>query len=259
MAYSERPYASGYSNFTFFPVAVKWLLIVNIGLFVLYYLSVLGGFHELFAPFGLVPADAAGRLWIWQLVTYMFLHDPLGFQHILFNMLTLWMFGADLERSWGTREFLKYYFLCGVGAGVCVVIANLLFSDNLHSRTIGASGAIYGLLLAFGMLWPDRQVLFSFLFPIKAKYFVMIMGGIAFLSSLGTGGGNVSHVAHLGGMLFGYGYLKRRVLRRPRRRTGPGYLESARFWYRDYKLRRAKRKFEVYLRKRQSDQDPFLH
>src|SRR5207244_9281421 len=113
-----------------------------------------------------------------QLFTYMFLHDPGGFGHILFNMLALWMFGADLERHWGTRKFLKFYFLCGIGAGLCVVVGNYLFGNPL-TRTIGASGAIYGLLMAFGVLWPDRTVLFSFLFPIKAKYFVMIIGGIA--------------------------------------------------------------------------------
>ena len=149
-----------------------------------------------------------GHFAIWQLVTYMFLHDR-GFGHILFNMLTLWMFGMDLERDWGTKHFLKYYFLCGIGAGICDVLVNAALG-NLDTRTIGASGAIYGLLLAFGLLYPDRMVLMSFLFPIKAKYFVMIMGAIAFLSSIGSSGSRVSNVAHLGGMLFGYAYLRGR-------------------------------------------------
>jgi membrane associated rhomboid family serine protease len=259
MGYSTRPYAfSGYSRF--FPNAVKWLLISNIALFVLYYFAVLSGYGPLFEPFALTPADVLTRGAVWQLVTYMFLHDPFGFGHILFNMLALWMFGMDLEKGWGTKRFLQYYFLCGVGAAICVVVANLLFSSNWNSRTIGASGAIYGLLMAYGVLYPDRVVLFSFLFPIKAKYFVMIMGAIAFMSSFGPSGGGVSHVAHLGGMLFGYGYLRRWRNRRPgavRVRANP--LDQARQWYRDYKFKRAKKKFEVYLRKKQSDRDRWVH
>ena len=120
-------------------------------------------------------ARRVSRLEIWQLVTYMFLHSLQSFWHILFNMLTLWMFGSPVEETWGTRRFLQYYFLCGVGAGVCVVVANLAFGDP-YQRVIGASGAIYGLLLAYGMLFPNQEVLFAFLFPIKAKYMVMIFG-----------------------------------------------------------------------------------
>lgn len=245
MGYSDRSYHPGFTQF--FPVAVKWLLISNIALFVLYYLSVLAGVSGLFSPFGLVPAQVVTQFALWQLVTYMFLHDPFGFGHILFNMLALWMFGKDLEEVWGTRRFLKYYFLCGIGAGVCVVVANLIFSDSWNSRTIGSSGAIYGLLMAFGFLFPERQVLFSFLFPIKAKYFVMIMGGIAFLSSLNAGGGGVvSHVAHLGGMIFGYFYLRSQKSRRGR---GPDPIASIGRWYTDYKRSRARKKFEVYRKR----------
>ena len=257
MALNERTYNRSYIA-SFFPQGVKWLLISNIALFVLYYLSVLTGWAGVFEPFGLVPRDVLFSGAIWQFVTYMFLHDPFGFGHILFNMLTLWMFGMDLERDWGTRFFLKYYFLCGVGAGICVIVANLLFSPTLATRTIGASGAIYGLLLAFGMLYPDRQILFSFLFPIKAKYFVMILGGIAFLSSLNASGGGVSHVAHLGGMIFGYFYLRNlRRRRRPVRHTT--FLGDMKNRWADYKRQRARRKFEVYMRKRDSDRDRFVH
>jgi membrane associated rhomboid family serine protease len=200
----------------------------------------------------------------------MFLHDPLGFSHVLFNMLALWMFGMDLERTWGTRGFLRYYFLCGVGAGLCVVIANLLFG-NPGAQTIGASGAIYGLLMAYGFLFPDRQVLFSFLFPMKAKYFVMIIGAIAFLSSFAAPGGPVSHFAHLGGMLIGYIYLKSGRMRATvggygypsARRTKRSFSPSAmvKQWYHDWKVQRARRKFEVYLRKRdqERDRDRFVH
>jgi membrane associated rhomboid family serine protease len=184
----------------------------------------------------------------------MFLHDPTGFGHILFNMLTLWMFGADLERTWGTRRFLQYYFLCGAGAGISVVIANILFG-NMASRTIGASGAIYGLLLAFGLLYPDREVLFSFLFPIKAKYFVMILGAIAFLSSISASDNGVSHVAHLGGMVFGYLFLKSKTKRKVRVDLGGSLLAR----YRDWKMERARRKFQVYMRKQDSDRDRWVN
>ena len=158
------------------------------------------------------------------------------------------MFGADLERGWGTKRFLQYYFLCGIGAGICVVIANAMFG-NMNSRTIGASGAIYGLLLAFGVLYPDRTVLFSFLFPIKAKYFVMILGAIAFLSSLSASDNGVSHVAHLGGMVFGYIYL------RSKKMNNVDLWGSAQYMYKEWKLRRAKRKFQVYMRKKQDGPD----
>jgi membrane associated rhomboid family serine protease len=249
MPYRVRPrlgFSTGY-----FPPGVKWLLIVNVGLFVAYYFAVRTGFGEIFEAFGLMPRAVVELFAIWQLFTYMFLHDPFGLTHILFNMLTLWMFGADLERTWGTKRFLQYYFLCGVGAAVCVVVGNLMFG-NMNSRTIGASGAIYGLLLAFGMMFPDTVVLFSFLFPIKAKYFVMIMGAISFLMTFGSTGSGVSHVAHLGGMVFGYFYLKSGGLK-------VDLFGAARRAYQDWKLQRAKKKFQVYLRKKGSDRDRWVH
>jgi hypothetical protein len=191
-------------------------------------------------------------------------------------MLSLWMFGMDLERTWGTRQFLRYYFLCGVGAGVCVVVANLLLGGA--GRTIGASGAIYGLLGAFGYLFPTRQILFSFLFPIQAKYFVMILGAIAFMSSLAAPGGPVSHIAHLGGLVIGLMYLRSHGANRLSPRGsgyGPGGYPPAyggpvrkkqispvaaiRNWYKEWKLQRARRKFEVYLRKHNRDRGPFVH
>ncbi|MGH9671673.1 MAG: rhomboid family intramembrane serine protease [Bryobacteraceae bacterium] len=248
---SERSVPPGYNRHGGFPTAVKWLLISNTALFVLYFLLVQAGFGRAFYYFGLVPAHVIQIWGLPQLVTYMFLHDPLGFAHILFNMLTLWMFGADLERAWGTRRFLQYYFVCGVGAGLCSVIGNLFFGE-LYSRTIGASGAIYGLLLAYGVLWPTRTVLFSFLFPIQARYFVLIIGAIAFLSTLGASGSNVSHVAHLGGMIFGYFYLKSRFL-------NVNLLGSLRQQYKGWRMQRARRKFQVYLRKHHGRRDPRVH
>jgi len=237
MRYDYRFRTGGYSYF--FPKAVKWLLISNTAIWLLTFFAVRAGSMG-FYIFALSPIAVLRHFAIWQLFTYMFLHDPFGFGHILFNMLMLWMFGMDLERDWGTRKFLKYYFLCGVGAGICDVVVNALVG-TLNTRTIGASGAIYGLLLAFGMLYPDRIVLMSFLFPIKAKYFVMIMGAIAFLSSLGSAGSGVSNVAHLGGMLFGFAYLRMRFVRLE---TG-NLIEK----YQNWKMQRAKKKFQVYMRK----------
>lgn len=248
MPLSSRHYAARSFHSQSFPPGVKWLLIVNVSVFVAHFLASRAGLGWLFDWAGLIPSHVVyGRLW--ELVTYLFLHSLGSFWHILINMLMLYMFGADLERTWGTERFLRYYFVCGIGAGVCVVIGNYL-NGTPHVMTIGASGAIYGLLLAFGMLYPDRQILFSFLFPIPAKYFVMILGGIAFLSTIGSSGGGVSHVAHLGGMLFGFLYLRSQ---RGRRRAGSGWLSALESRYREWKIQRAKKKFEVYMRRHQDD------
>src|SRR6185503_1735850 len=135
------------------------------------------------------PALVVRNLWVWQLATYMFLHASL--LHILFNMLALWMFGAELERIWGTRYFLKFYFVTGIGAGILTVLFSLLpfgFAITLrHAIIVGASGAIYGLLLAYALYFPKRPIYMYFVFPIPARYFVLIMGAIAFYSSLGAG------------------------------------------------------------------------
>src|SRR6185295_16811627 len=140
---------------------------------------------------GLEPSAVVEHLRFWQLVTYMFLHG--GVSHILFNMLALWMFGTELERIWGTRYFLKYYFVTGVGAAILTILFSLLpfeFAFALRGAIIiGASGAIYGLLLAYALYFPDRPIYMYLLFPIPAKYFVMIMGAIAFYSSMGYMGG----------------------------------------------------------------------
>lgn len=231
--------------------AVKMLLIINTALFLLGFVLARSGGYGLLQPFMLVPREVLTGFALWQPFSYLFLHDPLGFSHILFNMLALYLFGSTLESVWGTRRFLEYYFICGVGAGLCVVVANLFFG-NLDTRTIGASGAIYGLLIAFGVLFPEATILFMFIFPMKAKYFVMIMGAIAFLSSMSGSGSGVSHVAHLGGFAVGWFALRSRLMTgssRASRARGPGLMGSLRVQYREWKLRRAKRKFQVYLKK----------
>ena len=231
--------------------AVKWLLIINSAIFVLCYLLRSAG-EQLFGLFGLTPTAVVHYFAVWQLVTYLFLHSPTTFTHILMNMLTLWMFGVPLESVWGSRRFLRYYFFCGVGAGVSVVVLNYLLLFLFHignpeAVTIGASGAIYGLLLAFGMLFPDARILFFFLFPIPARVYVWIMAAIVFLSTFGDTGSGVSHFAHLGGIAFGYLFLRMGLDRVRLPEFHP--LESIGQQYRDWKRQRAKRKFQVYLRK----------
>jgi membrane associated rhomboid family serine protease len=228
---------------------VKWLLIANIGIWALDLICGLSGYDGIFSPFRLTPLDVVRRLEIWQLVTYMFLHSVTSPMHILFNMLALWMFGSEIERTWGTREFLKFYFVCGIGAGVCVVIIALLFGQGAIS-TIGASGAIYGLLLAFGLLFPDTTVLLI-IFPIKAKYLVIIMGALALYFSVSGGNSGVSNVAHLGGLVVGFVYMKLPHTRMPALNLGRRYEQ--------WKLQRARRKFQVYMRKQDSKREPWVH
>ncbi|HYP14396.1 MAG TPA: rhomboid family intramembrane serine protease [Bryobacteraceae bacterium] len=248
MAFTDRTYSSRYTS-QLFPQGVKWLIIVNLAVFVIYFFARVAHYDHLFFPLGLNPDDVLGKLAFWQPVTYLFLHNPGGFLHILLNMLTLYMFGADLERDWGTRRFLKYYFVCGIGAALTVILVHLI-TQSPASWTIGASGAVYGVLLAYGVMYPDRELLFNFLFPIKAKYLVMIYGGIAFLSTFGATGDGISHVAHLGGMLVGFFYL--RSPQSGNRRTSRGsFSTSIQNWITNYKRQRAKKKFEVYIRKQQ--------
>lgn len=250
MAYSTRPYSKPYINSGGLPRGIKWLLIVNVAIFLLQYFSRGSRIDDIFSYFALVPAAVVKLFFIWQLATYLFLHG--GIWHLLWNMLALWMFGTEIEQTWGTRRFLRFYFFCGAGAGVCVVVANYLFGDP-RVPTIGSSGAIYGILMVSALLWPDRMILFSFLFPMKMKYFVMIVGGIAFLGAFNLNSG-VSDVAHLSGMAFAYLFLKI-----PKTRGFDPFgslLESYKAW----RLARAKKKFQVYLRKqRPDDQGPWIN
>ena len=121
------------------------------------------------------------------------------------NKFVLWMVGSEMESIWGRKEFLKYYFITGIGSGLIWLLFNI---NNPYSLLIGASGAIYGILLAYGLMFPNRKVLIYFLFPIKVKFFVILLGAIAFFSSIGDGGSNISHLTHLSGMLIGFIYLK---------------------------------------------------
>jgi membrane associated rhomboid family serine protease len=249
MAYSSRPYARRYTPSNRFPLGLKWLLIVNISLFVVSFFLSTAGYPGFFSRFYLIPVEVIRNLAVWQVITYMFFHE--GITHILWNMLTLWMFGAELERLWGTQRFLKYYFACGIGAGICVLLVTLAFGQT-GAYTFGSSGAIYGILMAYAILFPDRMILFGFLIPIKVKYFVMIMGAVVFMNSFVTSGSGVSQVACLGGFLVGFLMLRGTWLWRTVQRPA---LQSMK----DYKLRRARKRFEVYLRKQESKSDRWTH
>jgi membrane associated rhomboid family serine protease len=143
----------------------------------------------------------------WQLVTYGFLHDTRSLMHIIFNMLMLWMFGRDLERIMGARRFLGYYMVCVVGAGVVQLLVGVVRGWGVP--TVGASGGVFGLLLAYGMAFPNRNIMLMFPpIPMKAKYFVIMLG--LFELTFGISGANngVANFAHLGGMLFGFILIK---------------------------------------------------
>ncbi len=252
MPFSSRSYVNRYIPSNRFPVGLKWLLIVNTAIFVI---SVLASrqVSPLLDNFALVPAQVVKTFAVWQLVTYMFIHA--GFGHILWNMLALWMFGAQLERLWGTPKFLRYYFACGIFAALTVVVCAYIFGGT-NVSTVGSSGAIYGILVAYGLMFPDQTILFGFLIPIKSKYFVMIIGGIVFLQSymatVGGRGSSVAVVAHLGGLVAGYLLLRGMRLRSQ-------VIRPVTAGYKQWKLRRAKRKFEVYLRKQDSNRDRWVH
>lgn len=139
----------------------------------------------------------------WQLVSYMFLHG--GISHLFFNMFALWMFGMDIENLWGTKKFLFYYFLCGIGAGVANLLIAPMFGPT--APTIGASGAVYGILVAFGYLFPNRPIYLYFFVPIKAKYLIVIYMAIEFFSASSSLNSGIAHVAHLGGGIIGFIYL----------------------------------------------------
>jgi membrane associated rhomboid family serine protease len=237
--YGHRFDISGY-----FPRAIKTLCLICIAVFTVQKLSQLlfqdAGWVFWTRWFGLVPYYVTHGL-IWQLFTYIFLHG--GFWHLLFNLLYLAMFGADLERAWGSRRFYTYFFVCGVGAGVINVIVKTILDPHgrgtaLWPPTIGASGAIYGVLLAVAIMMPHRQVwVFPLPVTVSMWIFVAAMGALEFFSTIGSSGDNVSHVCHLGGMLAGYIYIRR-----------GSYLYNFRNFFSDWQRRRLKKKFDVYVR-----------
>jgi len=164
--------------------------------------------------FGISHDGFINSFMIWQPFTYMFLHG--GLMHIIFNLLSLWMFAGELELVWGKQKFIRYYLLSGFGAGLFISLMNytafILYGSPMDKIvTIGASGAIYAILLAYAILWPNREVLLYFLIPIKIKYLVLAFGLIEFFSTFSStpgSGGNISHIGHLGGIVSGFILVK---------------------------------------------------
>jgi membrane associated rhomboid family serine protease len=230
--------------------AIQWLIIANVAIYILenflqvFWSTPTSSAYAVFLHyFGLVPSGVTHGLRIWQPFTYLFLHDVQTIWHILTNMFMLWMFGRELELVWGRNRFLQYYFLTGVGAGLIEVLVKTLpifwGYPPSDTPTIGASGAIFGVLLACAILFPDRQV-YIFPLPIKIsmRTVVIIMTALEFVGTFGVGGDNISHICHLGGMLVGYLYLRRGT-----------FLYSVRNSVSDWKLERNKKRFQVYMNK----------
>jgi len=222
--------------------AVKWIIWANVAAFVATVVH-----HDLIYLLGVNPSEVIEHYRLWQPITYMFIH--VGPTHILFNMLGIWMFGVELERMWGTKFFLRYYAVTGIGAAVTTIVVALLpfavTEQTYATVTVGASGALFGILLAFALYFPERPILLAMLFPIPAKYFVVIIGALSYFSSPG----GVAHAAHLGGVVVGYLYLQ----------GGRGGLTAEiKYRYLKWKMNRLRRKFDVYSGGR-SDWDRKVH
>jgi membrane associated rhomboid family serine protease len=239
---SSISYAFGPGPITF---AVKWIIIANVVMFLI----------TMFDPrlityvLGMTPELVLKRGWLWQLASYMFLHG--GAMHILFNMLGIWMFGVELERRWGTAFFVRYYAVAGLGGGLSMILVSLLpfaaTATVYTTPTVGASGALFGLLLAYALYWPERPILLLLVW-VPARVFVMIYGALALLNTFQPNRG-IADAAHLGGMLFGYLYLQG---------GRGGFSAEIKYRYLKWKMNRLRRKFDVYSGGR-SDWDGKVH
>jgi membrane associated rhomboid family serine protease len=186
------------------PRGIRTLIIITAGVWIAQLLPLIG--TAITGSCSLVPALAFGHGQVWRCATYLFLHDPSGPFHILFNMLTLWMFGVELEEMWGTRRFVLFYLASGVGSGLLSVVT--VFSPLMWvTPVIGASGAVLALLTVYALYFPRRQILLFFLVPVNVIAAVAIFGVISLYGSM-HGGGTVSHLTHLGGILVGVLYVK---------------------------------------------------
>jgi membrane associated rhomboid family serine protease len=265
MAYRSRSFSSRqFFSPDWFPPGVKWLLIVNTAIFLVLFFSRLTSGASWYHDLALQPASVVRAGAVWQLVTYFFIH--VAPSHFFWNALSLWMFGMMLERAWGTRRFLEFYFICGIGAGLIGILGSYLFFDPA-ARTIGASGAVFGLLVAFGFVFAEQTVMFSFVFPMKAKYMAMLLGAFWFLMTLDSNG---AFIVHLGGMITALLYML--YVARP---APAGYpvagrtrsMSSSRFHplatlkerYRLWKIERARKKFQVYMKKSNPDRDRWVN
>ena len=242
-------------SFPPFTKAVKWLVLTNAAVFLVTSLlqAFTRGFGDVtFYALSLVPQWVM-RGAVWQVITYSFLH--VGLFHILFNMLALWMFGAQLESDWGYRKFLEFYFFCVIGAALTTIAVSYTGLGGITpaTNTVGASGGVLGILMAFGLIYGEQEItLFPIPITIRAKYFVAGLAFVELISAINSAGPgrarDIAYVSHLGGLLFGFLYVK--FL--PRRGVALGASEqyfSVRNSYYRWKRKRAARKFEVYMRK----------
>jgi len=214
------------------PPIIKNLLIANIAVFIAQLMS------PLVTQLGAVtPALCWGELWLWQPFTYMWLHSTSSLLHIIFNMFALWMFGSPLALVWGDQRFLRYYLICGVGAGFVIASVPYVFGTPTTIPTLGASGAVMGVLLAYSFTWPDRTIMLLFPpIPLKAIWLIPLILAMELLS----GPGNISHAGHLGGVVVGWIYLVREG------RT-PGALnwQNIKYRWRRYQMRRKLRSVQM--------------
>lgn len=219
---------------------VKYFMIANLAVFVLMaFFKDPRSFENIF---GLVPYALWHKGTIWQLVSFNFLHGSLG--HIAMNMLAMYFFACKLETLFGRRRFIVFLAISGVGAGLSMA----LFNPSMTVPTIGASGIVYGVLLAFGVTYPNQTILIGMVFPVKAKVLVMIFGGIALLYSATGSSDGVAHLAHLGGMVFGGIYLYYDRI----------YMQIRQRYYKR-KLEHLKSKFTVVENKKDDDEPPTYH
>jgi membrane associated rhomboid family serine protease len=236
------------------PDVIKQLLIANAVVFVAQ--QVFPGIVDLFA---VRPVMVWEQGWLWQPFTYMWLHGSLG--HVAMNLFSLWMFGSPLAMAWGMKRFLRFYLVCGVGAGFVIAswpylakLIGITGSANLMAYTLGASGAIYGVLLAYSLTWPDRTIML--IFPPVAFRAIWLIPGLFVLTYVMDPGGNVSHVGHLGGVLVGWLYL---------RRSGHAgslmTLSQLKYRWRRYRMRSRLRAIreEEFESRRRHDHDRTLH
>jgi membrane associated rhomboid family serine protease len=238
-----------------FTKAVKWLVIINAAIYLLITLLQAGAPEigdVVFLILALIP-QVVVHGGIWQLITYSFVHT--GIFHILLNMLALWMFGSVFEIDWGLKKFLEFYFFCVIGAALTTIAVSYIGVGGVtpHTKTVGASGGVFGILAAFGLLYGDREImLFPLPFSMKAKYFVAGYVFVEVINAIqaaapGRGQG-IAYVAHLGGLLFGFLYVKLVPARGMMFEFSEQYFGLRNSYYR-WKRRRAAKKFEVYMRK----------
>ena len=187
------------------PPIIKQLMIANAVVFMFQQVSPMATYHA-----SVIPIEFWQKGHLWQPFTYMWLHA--GFGHILMNMLMLWMFGSQLAMAWGPKRFLRFYLICGVGAGLMIATYPYLMMsihpEGLVTHTLGASGAVYGVLLGYSLTWPDRTIML--IFPPVAFRAIWLIPGLFFMSMMFQSGQNISHIGHLGGVIVGWIYLRRK-------------------------------------------------